>query len=113
MRYVIAAIVSVLILAGGAGWYRQLGESIKGEFRADFQRAKDAGELPEELQNVEFETVWQRGFGGEVSSSRMAKIQLTSFLRVFWYVWVILVCGISFGIAHWMSPKAPQQESQP
>ena len=112
MRYAVAALVSILILAGGVGWYRQLRESIKDEFRADFQRAKDAGELPPEMQNLDFETVWQRGFGGEVSSNTMAKLQLTSLLRGLWYVWVILVCGVSFGVAHWMSPKATQQESQ-
>ena len=64
------------------------------------------------MQNLDFETVWSRkGFGGEVSSSTMTKLQLTSLLRGLWYVWVILVCGVSFGIAHLMSPKSRQQES--
>jgi hypothetical protein len=115
MRYGIAAIFSILILAGGAGWYRQLCESIKGDFRVRFQEAKDAGELPPEMQNLDFETVWSRkGFGSEISSSTMRKIEISSLLRGLWYVWVILACGVSFGIAHWMSPKEPpQQESQP
>ncbi len=113
MRYVIAAVVSILILASGAGWYRQLRESIKDDFRADFQRAKEAGDLPPEMQNLDFETVWQGGFGSEVSSETMRKITTTQALRGLWYVWVILVCGIAFGIAHWMSPQPHQQESQP
>ena len=113
MRYVVAAIVSILILASGAGWYRQLRESIKDDFRADFQRAKDAGDLPPEMRNLDFETVWQGGFGGEVSASTMRKLDISSLLRGFWYVWVIFVCGIAFGIAHWMSPQPHQQESQP
>ena len=112
MRYAVAAIFSLLILAGGAGWYQQLRESIKDEFRADFQRAKDAGDLPPEMQNLDFETVWKQGFGGEVSHKTMTKIQITQALRGLWYVWAILVGGVSFGVAHWMSPKAQQQESR-
>ena len=113
MRYAVAAVVSLLILAGGAGWYRQLGESIKDDFRVRFQQDKDAGDLPPEMQNLDFETVWSRkGFGGEVSSSTMRKLSISSLLRGRWYVWVIFVCGISFGIAHWMSPQPSQQESQ-
>ncbi len=113
MRYVIATIVSIVILAGGVGWYLYLQESIKADFRADFQRAKDAGDLPPEMQTLDFETVWQQGFGGEVSSDTMRKITTTRALRGLWYVWVTFVCGIAFGIANWMSPQPPQQESQP
>ena len=113
MRYVVAAVVSIVILASGAGWYRQLSESIKDDFRADFQRAKDAGDLPPEMQNLDFETVWKGGFGGEVSSDTMRKITTTQALRGLWFVWVILVCVIAFGIAHWMSPQSPPQESKP
>jgi hypothetical protein len=113
MRYAVAAFVSLLVLAGGAGWYRQLCESIKDDFRVRFQEAKDAGDLPPGMQDLDFETVWSRkGFGSEVSSSTMTKLELTSLLRGLWYVWVILICGVSFGIAHWMSPKLPQQESR-
>ena len=113
MRYAIAALVPILILASGTGWYRYLRESIKDDMRADFQRAKDAGDLPPEMRNLDFETVWQGGFGGEVSASTMRKLDISSLLRGFWYVWVIFVCGIAFGIAHWMSPQPHQQESQP
>ncbi len=112
MRYAVAGLISLLILLGGVGWYQHLRMSVKEEFRADFQRAKDAGGLPPEMQNIEFETVWQQGFGGEVSSSTMMKIQTASLLRGLWYVWVVLVCGLTFGIAHWMSPKVSQQESR-
>lgn len=111
MRYAIAALVSLLFLAGGAGWYRQLSESIKSDFRVRFQEAKEAGELPPEMQNLDFETVWSRkGFGSEVSSSTMTKLQLMSLLRGLWYVWGILICAVSFGIAYLTSSKASQQE---
>lgn len=57
MRYAVAGLISLLILAGGAGWYQKLRMSIKEEFRADFQPAKDANELLPEMQNLESEAV--------------------------------------------------------
>jgi hypothetical protein len=101
-----------LIFASGAGWYRQLRGSIKVDFRADFQRAKDAEDLPPEMHNLDFEMVWNRGFGGMVSSETIGKINISRILRDLWYVWGILVGVIAFGIARWMSPQPTQQESQ-
>lgn len=112
MRYAIAALVSLLILAGGAGWCRHTRQNFWDMMRADFERAKAAGDLPPEQQNLSFDEVREQGFGTELPGSMLVKLNIADLFRVYWFVFVILVCGISFGIAHWMSPQAPQQESQ-
>ncbi|TXT36166.1 MAG: hypothetical protein FD138_1074 [Planctomycetota bacterium] len=80
--------------------------------RADFERAKAAGDLPPEMQGLEFDEVRQQGFGTELPGSMMLKLSIADLFQTFWFVFVLLVCGVSFGVAHWMSPKPPQQESQ-
>ena len=79
--------------------------------RADFERAKAAGELPPEVQELDFETVSKQGFGTELPGSMVMKLSFTNLFEIYWFVFVILVCGVSFGIAHWMSPQPHQQES--
>ena len=112
MRYAIAAIVSALILAGGAGWCRHTRQSFWDMMRADFERAKAAGDLPPEQQNLSFDEVREQGFGTELPGIMVMKLSIADLFQIYWFVFVILICGVSFGIAHWMSPKAPQQESQ-
>lgn len=80
--------------------------------RAEFERAKAAGDLPPETQGLEFEDVRKQGFGTELPHSMVVKLNFADLFQRYWFVFVILVCGISFGVAHWMSPKTPQQESQ-
>lgn len=84
MRYAIAALVSILILASVAGWCRHT--------RADL--------------------LWQTEFGGELDPSDQSKLSLALLFGEFKFVGVFLVCGVSFGIAHWINPKVTLQESQ-
>lgn len=114
MRYAIAAIFSLLILAGGAGWCRHTRQSLEDALRASFEQAKAAGDLPPEMQDLDFESVSKEGFGTELPGSMVMKLSIADLFRIYWYVFVILVCGVSIGVAHWMSPKEPQQqESRP
>ncbi len=115
MRYAIAGLISLLIVAGGYGYYWHTVRSIKTFIRSQFE-AEGVAVPPEIAAVLDFEKPAKGaflGYGTELPGHVISKINLCDILRSYAVYLIVFVCGVSFGIAHWMSPKAPQQESQP
>ena len=115
MRYAIAGLISLLIVAGGYGYYLHTERSIKTIIRAQFDA--EGVPIPREVAAVlDSEKPAKAaflGYGTELPGHIILKITLSDIFQKYAVSLIVLVCGVSFGIAHWMSPKPPQQESQP
>lgn len=114
MRYAIAGLISFLIIAGGYGYYLQTERSIKAFIRSQFET--EGLPVPPEVaavldSNKPAKAAFM-GYGTELRGEIVMKISMGDLLRRYAIGLIIFVCGISSGVAHWMSPKAPQQESQ-
>jgi hypothetical protein len=115
MRYAVAGLISLLIVAGGFGYYRHMERSIKALIRSQFEAEGVAvpPEVAAELDSEKPAKAALLGYGTELPGHIVLKITLGDILRKYAVCLIVFVCGVSFGIAHWMSPKAGHQESQP
>lgn len=114
MRYAIAGLVSLLIVAVGYGYYLHTERSIKAFIRSQFE-AEGLAIPPEIAAVLDSEKPAKSaflGYGTELPDYMVLKITISDALRMYAVWLIVFVCGISFGVAYWMSPKAPQQESQ-
>jgi hypothetical protein len=114
MRYAVAGLISLLIVAGGYGYYIDMERSIKADIKSQFE-AEGMAVPPEVAAVLDSEKPAKAaflGYGTELPGHIVSKITLGDFLRKYAVCLTVFVCGISFGIAYWMSPKPPQQESQ-
>ena len=107
IRYILASVASLIILSGGFVLVRVVQKSILDDFRQSIREARDAGDLPEEYDNVDIDTLPLADFGSEVSSEMMMKIDLVDFISAFWYVWIIVVPACCFAVAHWFRKPSP------
>ena len=114
MRYAIAGLVSLLIVAGGYVYYLHSERSIKAFVRSKFE--SEGIPLPAEVAAVLDSKQPAKncflGYGTEMPGDMVLKLTISDVLRHYAVGLIVFVCGISFGTAYWMSPKAPQQESQ-
>ncbi len=114
MRYAIAGLISLLIVAGGYGYYLHTERSIKAHIRSQFEA--EGLPIPPEIaavldSNKPAKSAFM-GYGTELPGEIILKISIGDLLRHYAIGLIVFVCGVSFGVAHWMSPKAPQQESR-
>ena len=107
IRYILASVASLIILSGGFVLVRVVQKSILDDFRQSIREARDAGDLPEEYDNVDIDTLPLADFGSEVSSEMMMKIDLDDFISAFWYVWIFVVPACCFAVAHWFRKPSP------
>ena len=115
MRYAIAGLVSLLIVTGGYGYYLHTGRSIKSFIRSQFE-TEGVAVPPEVAAVLDSEKPAKAafiGYGTMLPDHIVSKITILDILRSYAVCLIVFVCAISFGIAHWMTPNAPQQESQP
>lgn len=100
-RYGLAVAIALLILSAGAAFSWHTRSSFTRQFREEFRRAKAAGELPPEMQQLDPETVNPAGlgFGMQVSAGQVQRIALADLFSNFWFVWVPLVTGACVGVA--------------
>lgn len=114
MRYVIAGLVSFLIILGGYAYDWHMERSIKAFIRSQFE-AEDLP-IPPEIAAVLDSNRRAKsaflGYGTMLPDHVVLKITLGDILRAYAVYLILFVCSVSFGIAHWMSPKAIQQESR-
>ena len=114
MRYAIAGLISLLIVAGGYAYYLHTERSIKAFIRSQFET--EGIPIPPEFTAVLDSDQPAKncflGYGTEMPGHIVLKITISDVLRKYAVGLTLFVCGVSFGVAHWISPKASQQESQ-
>lgn len=114
MRYAIAGLLSFLIVVGGYAYYRHTEQSIKDFIRSSFE-AEGLPIPPDVAAVLDSDRPAMSafaGYGTELPQHIYSKMMNGQILRRYAVYLIVFVCGISFGVAHWMSPKAPQQESR-
>ena len=115
MRYAVAGLISLLIVAGGYAYILHTLRSIKAFIRSQFEA--EGLPLPPELAAVLDSEKPAKGcflgYGTELPDHLVMKITISDVLRKYAVGLILFVCGVSFGAAHWMSPQPQQQESQP
>ena len=57
--------------------------------RAEFERAKAAGDLPPEIQALDNDTVSKQGFGKELPDTVVMKLTLANLFQIYWFVFVV------------------------
>jgi hypothetical protein len=107
MRYAWASIVAIAITVLGTLFVRQTRVAFEQMAR---ERAAASGHpLPEgPAPNLQ-------GFGFEASGSEIARVSIADLLAHFWYVFIILVIVICFGVAAFAGrrPSSSGQTSSP
>ena len=109
IRYTIAFFSACLIVAGGIAFCAYIRQSFWEDIRQELRDAKDAGELPAELEDVDIENIHLVGLDIELSNQQMFKVQLVDLLADLWFIWVLAVFGICFGVAYLLgrTPNLP------
>jgi hypothetical protein len=102
MRYVIATVVSAMLIGGVVLYIRQTSRLIEQTMRRALLKQQLAGTLPPELQGVDIQTadLSKLGdFGMTVPAALMRRIRMTMALTDWWYIWGPLVLIVCFGSA--------------
>ena len=114
MRYVIAGLISLLIVIGGYAYFQHIEREIKNHIRSQFE-AEGVPVPPEIAAVLDGDKPAKSaflGYGTELPDHVVMKITIGDCLRIYAVYLILFVCGVSFGIAHWMSPKVSKQESR-
>jgi hypothetical protein len=117
MRYAVAGLFSLSVILGVIAFDWHTERSIKAFIRSqleadDFPDSPEFAEIADALDsNKRAEPVFL-GFGTTVPDHVVLKIKLGDIFRAYAVYLILFVCGVSLGIAHWLSPKATQQESR-
>lgn len=106
-RYIVAVLVAGFLFAGLLGYARLLRQSFLTEFRESLREAKENGDLPEELQDIEIETATPEGFDTELSASAIRNYDTAEIIERFWYVWLVLLILMCCGVAS-LLPSVPE-----
>lgn len=77
-------------MAGGAGWCRQTRQNFEDMMRAEFECAKAAGDLPPEIQGLDYDLASKQGFGTELPDTVVMKLTLANLFQIYWFVFVVL-----------------------
>ena len=107
-RYVIAFIVACLILAAGAVFCAYTRQSFVKHIRQEIAKPENADETSEELATMLDQGVIPPGFGSEVPSSMLWRIQIADLLAGLWYVWVIVAFAACFAVAYFVTGQKGQ-----
>ena len=110
MRYAVAALVSLLFVVGGYGYYIQAERSINNFLRSKFE-AVDEEVTPEIAAVLDSGMPTKSdfiGYGVMMPDHIVWRFTIGDFLRSYAFCLIVFVCGVSFGVAHWTSPKATQ-----
>ncbi len=114
MRYAIAGLFSLLSVFGGYAYFLHIEREIKNYIRSQFEA--EGVPVPQEVAAVLDGDKPAKsaflGYGTELPDHVVMKITIGDCLRIYAVYLILFVCGVSFGIAHWLSPNATQQESR-
>ncbi len=114
MKYLIALLIAAFLIGGGYAYCVGTRQILEATLRDAIATNESLTPLEKErlLGQVDSDTPVELGL--EIPPELMTRITLTQLLRQFWYVWVLLICGLCLGGA-WLWPsKSPelQNESQ-
>src|SRR4051812_28399011 len=95
-RYVWPALAACLIVAIGlsVAWY--LKRSAVHTIREEMKTAAEAGQLPDELKDRDWDRDPLTDVGTEVTAQVMMKVQIADLLWGLWFVWVPIVFAACF-----------------
>lgn len=101
MRYAIALVVAVLLIAAGALFVRLTFRSFEAKVRESLRQQQQAGTLPPELQGADIESVnvWQSDMMVKVPRGEQARLEAAMLLSDTWYIWAPLVLAVCLGAA--------------
>ncbi len=105
IRYGLATVTCCILIAGAFAYASHARTTFLAEFRQSLREAKETGELPPELENVDLETVTPEGFDIEVTQSQMTRLLVGDVITGFWFIWVPLIIAICFGTAYFTVPR--------
>jgi len=108
IRYLAAASIAALIIAGCFGFSRHIHRSFVERVRQSMRAAKADGTLPKELEGVDIEAENLEGLEVRVSESEERWLTLAWAIEGRWFLWVPVVIAAAFGIAHLMGRPAHQ-----
>lgn len=108
MHYVIAFIAACLMLAGGAAFCAHARQSLIDHIRVEIEKPENANESTAELKTMLDQGIVPPGFGIEVPSSMLWKLQITDLLAGLWYVWIIVAFGVCFAVAYLLNRQQGQ-----
>lgn len=102
MRYIIATVVSAVLIGGVVLYIRQTKQILEQTMRQALLKQQLAGTLPPELQGVDIQTADLSKLGDfaiQLPSALHRRIQVTMALTDWWYIWGTLVLIACFGSA--------------
>jgi len=102
MRYLIAIVIAFLIVGGGVAFCVNVRQSLIHELREQIKNAENADEKAAEWEEMLNQGKIPPELGIEVSPSMLWRILIADLLAGFWYIWIMIVFGASFAIAHFV-----------
>lgn len=102
MRYVVAALVAILIIAGGFLFAWVTNRQTESQIRAAVREQQESGKLPPELEGKDIDSLQLedlRDFKVKLPASNQWRLDLARVVTVLWYIWAPAVIGLCFGVA--------------
>jgi hypothetical protein len=87
MRYGVALLVAVLVIAAGSLWAWLTIRQVEAQVRDSLRRQQEAGKLPPALQGVDVESVDIRQFAVQLPPEQEGRLALARALARLWYIW--------------------------
>ena len=98
-RYLPAFAAACLLVLGGIAFCIHTKRAVIETVRERMREEKRAGELPDELVDVDIDTFEPSGVDIELPENLMTRMTLADFLSNFWIVLVPAVFVVCFGVA--------------
>jgi hypothetical protein len=107
MRYGIALIIAVILIAAGAFYVRHVERSVEQRVRQSLREAKAQGGLPPDIDPEQADLT---SFGVDLPATELSRVQLAHFLVAWRLVLIPTVLLMSLGIARIVGSKRPQSK---
>lgn len=113
MRYVTAAMLSVVVIICGMGFCHQVERDCSERLR-DWLRMSNGGTLDPMAARLLDETdpAAVTAFYGRLEFNESFKAKLASWLRKWKFVWIAAILGVTFGMASFIAQPSQSQKSE-
>lgn len=97
LRYLIAGSAAILLTLGPLAWSLQFRQNFRAQFvKLIKDQARAKGDMA--TANAPDADIVLTDFGTELSSGDMNRLLICDLLWRFWWVWMMLSCGIGNGL---------------